>query len=190
MKMSRVKKSRHLASAVQLPLDFGQIEEPVSRAVHPGPCRKALLQKIRVHLKKSDYLGVLAVEEVNDLITSLLQLLETDEKILRDLVVSDIVGREVRANELTLGRKSLGTLLRHALCKGLQEKAKRYSLDRIGDITSEQIIAGIAEVRDSLELSYVYNERSELEPKISSELLKYFPKFARLVYGPEPLPMS
>lgn len=181
---------RQKASPGQLLLDLGQGEENVSKPKPARPGRSDTLQRIKRYLSKSDYLGVLSGEEVKTLIDLLMQLLEIEEKMLRNHLVSEIVGHEVKASDLAFGDKPLGILLRQALRQESQKQKRSYSLDRIADVSAEQIVAGIAEVRDSLEATYVRNEQNELEKVVSSsELLKYFPKFSRLVYGSESVPM-
>jgi hypothetical protein len=142
-----------------------------------------VLNRIEQHLANSKRWGLLSSEEVMSLSYLLLRLLDGPEEEAKDALVSHIVGKQSKAQELSIGGQAASTLLRKVLERHLRYRPEVFEDARIAVTSAEQIARGFQEVRDALEAEWLMAPDGQPLRIVSSQLIQHFPNFSKLVYG-------
>jgi len=148
-----------------------------------GTVLDGVVERIKMHLENSNRWGLMSNEEAISLCYLLLRLLDAPDADVKNALLSSLLGQSVQAENFSIGSQAMPRLLRKVLEQDLRQLPQPADDARIAGASSEQIALGFKEVRNALESQFLFEGNGGSVRVVSSDLLKYFPNFSKIVYG-------
>jgi hypothetical protein len=143
----------------------------------------SLVERLHCLIQLSRMHGVLSLTESTEINQVICRLLLSEDPVVRDVLISKLNGRKLRAADLPIGGLWVGELLAMVIKAIYSTDGGSAHPSYIWDISSAEIVAGFEEM-------WRFHDPAMGNPNIPSgdaavELRAKFPHFSKLIYGRE-----